>query len=114
MMINPSTMKVIYSEQFGDFWRGLGQSGGGNYKFVIIGYSMSPHDDYARQVIHRLVKNYQDIHYDEQKPKRPIMLIDRRRTEAAQRELFERYGFIDPAKARILLDGFTEAAVEQL
>jgi SIR2-like domain len=114
MMINPSTMKVIFSDQLGEFWRGLGQSGGGSYKLVIIGYSLSPHDDYARQVIYRLARNYEAIHYDKREPKLPIVLIDKPSSEAKRLELMQRYAFLDPKKSRFLLDGFSEEAVEQL
>jgi hypothetical protein len=60
-IINPSTAKVIFARQFGDFFYGLGTFGGSHYKFNIIGFSMSEHDEYARQVIYRIVKNYLTI-----------------------------------------------------
>ena len=60
-LIAPSTAKVVYAQKFGEFWRGMGRDGGHGFRMVIIGYSLPSHDDYAQQVIYRLVTNYQDI-----------------------------------------------------
>jgi SIR2-like domain len=113
-IINPSTAKVIFARQFRFFW-GLGTFGGSQHKFNIIGFSMSEHDEYARQVIYRLVKNYLTINdYDPPRPKDPIRLVDYRRDESSRSQLLKRYAFLDPAKSEFLLDGFDEATVERL
>lgn len=58
-LITPSTAKVVYANHLADYWSGMGRQGGWNARLVIIGYSLPPHDEYARQVIYRLVRNYQ-------------------------------------------------------
>jgi hypothetical protein len=57
-LIAPSTAKIVYSRQFGDFWHEQGRQGGTSFRMVIIGYSLPSSDDYARQVVYRLVRNY--------------------------------------------------------
>jgi hypothetical protein len=58
-LLNPSPAKIIYSTTFRDFWWGLQQAGVFNFGMAIIGYSLPPQDQYARQVLYNLVKNYQ-------------------------------------------------------
>jgi SIR2-like domain len=113
-LINPSTAKVIFAGQFSDFWSGLGRTGGGNYKLVIIGFSMPQHDDYARQVIYRLTKNYQEIHYHPHKPKAPILLVDYRETVREKDQLLKRYAFLDPTQSEFNFEGFTQSIVDRL
>jgi hypothetical protein len=69
-IINPSTAKIIFARQLSEFFYGLGGFGFRHYKFNIIGFSMSKHDEYARQVIYRIVKNYLTID-DLNDPPRP-------------------------------------------
>ena len=115
-IINPSTAKIIFAGQFSDFFYGLGRFfGASHYKFNIIGFSMSEHDEYARQVIYRIVKNYLTINVnDPPRPKDPIRLVDYRPDDSDRSQLLKRYAFLDPAKSEFLLDGFDEATVERL
>jgi hypothetical protein len=113
-LISPSTAKVIWAGQFSDFWSGLGRTGGGNYKLVIIGFSMPQHDDYAPQVIYRLAKNYQQIHYYPYKPKAPILLVDCRENECEKAQLLKRYAFLNPAQSEFNFEGFTQSVVDRL
>jgi len=115
-IINPSTAKIIFAKQFSDFFYGLGDSGLAHYKFNIIGFSMSEHDEYARQVIYRIVKNYLMIDQLNDPPRRkdPIRLVDYRPDAGSRSQLLERYAFLDPAKSEFFWDGFDEATVERL
>jgi hypothetical protein len=115
-VINPSTAKIIFARQLGEFFYGLGDFGFAHYKFNIIGFSMSEHDEYARQVIYRIVKNYltRDDLNDPPRQKDPIRLVDYRPDESSRSQLLKRYAFLDPAKSEFLLDGFDEATVKRL
>ena len=86
-----------------------------NLGMAIIGFSLPLHDDYARQVIYRLTRNYQDVHWEVEMlgmRKSPLALIDFRTTEAERRSLKQRYGFIDWKKAHCCLDGFNEETLQ--
>src|SRR5262249_8457810 len=102
--------------QLSDFFYGLGGFGFNHYKFNIIGFSMSEHDEYARQVIYRIVKNYLTIDdlNDPPRPKDPIRLVDYRPGESSRSQLLKRYAFLDPANSEFLGDGFDEATVDRL
>jgi len=110
-LIAPSTAKIVYSQQFGEFWRGMGRDGGHGFRMVIIGYSLPLHDDYARQVIYRLVTNYQDIpaeRVDSRRQKEPLIMVDLCKDSAHKQDLQKRYGFIDWSRTRTFFDGFNE------
>ena len=86
---------------------------------VIIGYSLPPHDDYARQVIYRLVTNYQDIpaerlRWDSRQEKEAIIFVDLCETPARQNEVRERYRFIDWSKVHAFFSGFNEEVIAAL
>ena len=116
-LIAPSTAKVVYSQQFGEFWRGQGESGALNCRMVIIGYSLPSHDDYARQVIYRFVSNYQDIpvgRWDFRRHKEPLIFVDLCKSAEQRANLQKRYRFIDWAKAKTFFDGFNEDVISAL
>ena len=84
---------------------------------VIIGYSLPQHDEYARQVIYRLVKNYQDIPYEPSwtaKRKEPLIIVDMRPTEIEINHYRQRYSFVNWGNARTYFVGFDANFVEGL
>jgi hypothetical protein len=117
-LIAPSTEKIVYSGRFDEFWRGMGSRGGTSFRMVIIGYSLPPSDDYARQVIYRLVQNYQNIpgeRVDSRRgPKEPLIFVDLCRNAAQKRRVKNRYRFIDWTKSRACFDGFNEEVIAAL
>lgn len=64
-LLNPSSMKILFSQKFREFWWGFGYVGRMNFRMAIIGFSLPPQDEYARQAIYRLVRNYQNVSWDE-------------------------------------------------
>ena len=84
----------------------------------IIGYSLPPHDAYARQAIFSLVDNYQhrlDDSLDQYAggPPSPLVIVDKR-SNKDETALREAYRFVDNANAIWKLDGFDEAALDIL
>jgi hypothetical protein len=114
-LLSPSATKFIFANTLKRFWWGLGRAGRWNLGVVIIGYSLPPHDDYARQALFRLIKNFQESWWDEEFAgtyrKQPVLLIDRRLRPDDVEGYRRRYGFVDPEKAVYHLKGFDEAAV---
>jgi hypothetical protein len=97
-----------------DFWDGLGQAGVLNFGMVIIGFSLPQQDDYAKQVIYRLVRNYQENYWGQSEfehKKTPLLLIDRRASAKTRREFIERYRFVDWNRAEVQFDGFDDKAL---
>ena len=116
-LLNPSSMKLVYANTLKDFWWGLGRAGGMNLSMAIIGFSLPPQDDYARQAIYRLARNYQEVYWEEERlgmRKGPLVLVDFRQSEAEQCDFKKRYGFVDWAKAHCCLDGFERETLQVL
>ena len=116
-LILPSTSKILFAHQFRDFWHGLGQGELLNFRMAIIGYSLPEHDDYARQVIFRLVRNYQENYWDKDvlgKRKDPLRLVDYRQTEEQRAEFYKRYSFVIQDRSEIYLQGLNADVVDQL
>jgi SIR2-like domain len=115
-LLNPSSMKILYSQMVRDFWWGLGYVGAMNFRMAIIGFSLPSQDEYARQVIYRLVKNYQSISWDETwdsigHKKTPLVLVDFRSTAQEEQVFLQRYAFVDWSKAQTCFSGFDENAL---
>jgi hypothetical protein len=118
-LLNPSAMKILYSQMVREFWWGLGDVGGMNFRMAIIGFSLPPQDEYVRQVIYRLVKNYQRISWDKTwddvgHKKTPLLLVDFRDSAEAEEAFRQRYAFVDWRKAQTCFSGFNEEALELL
>lgn len=116
-LILPSPAKVVFADRLKEFWWGLGQAGGSNLGCGVIGLSLAPHDEYAHQVVWRLVTNYQESWWDDEFPggflKAPAAFIDFRRTEQECESWQQRYRFVNWDRATVDLDGFREEALEQ-
>lgn len=116
-MLAPSTNKIVYASPLGDFWDGLGVSGGTNFGMAIIGYSLPSHDIYARQTIYSLVKNYQEVYWDEDvfgQKKTPLVLVDYQTSQEKIETFKKNYRFIDFDKAELHMAGFNLEAVEKI
>ncbi len=115
-LLNPSSMKILYSRMFREFWWGLGAVGEMNFRMVIIGFSLPSQDEYARQVLYRLIRNYQNMSWDKAgdgfgHKKAPLVLIDYRPSVEKEEELRRSYAFVDWNKAVTCFTGFDDAAI---
>ena len=117
-LISPSTQKLVYSSYVREFWNGLGRAGWGNFRLVVIGYSLPRHDDYARQVLYSVARNYQSENSDLATylhiERDPIMLVDYRSSVAGLKELKQRYAFFDWSKSILHSAGFDHSVIERL
>jgi len=116
-LLNPSSLKVLYASTVKQLWQGLGHDGVANLGMVIVGFSLPTHDDYARQVLYRIVKNYQSLYWEKGilgRRKAPLRLVDFRCTSTEAQSLRSRYAFIDWDKATCHFNGFDEAVVPSL
>ena len=116
-LLSPSTAKFVYLDKLLPLWNGLGKAGGANLGLVVIGYSLPQHDDYVKQPLFAMTKNYQGVEWGKggcgmkgQKP--PVVLIDHRNDAESQQEYRRHYGFVDPEKARFHFSGFDNEALD--
>lgn len=114
LLLNPSSAKIVYSQTFRDFWWGLGDVGTLNFGMVIVGFSLPPQDNYARQVIYRLVTNYQRRYSKDGEfahKKTPLLMIDHRASAAGRNDYFHGYRFVTRTRAKFHFAGFDQAAL---
>lgn len=114
-LLSPSTSKVLYARTLKDFWAGLGQAGAWNLGVGLIGYSMPVHDEYVRQMIYHLVRNYFELNEDlefEGARKAKLKMVDYRPTPSLEADLRDRYRFVNWSKTDLYLKGFGDEAVK--
>lgn len=115
VLLAPSHMKVLYANRLKYFFWGLGQAGGLNLGLIVIGYSLPPHDDYARQILLRIFANYQRSWWEEDCfgfKKKPALLIDLRNTSESEDNYKKSYSFVEQDKAQYYLRGFDSHAID--
>jgi len=75
---------------------------------------MPAHDEYVRQMIYNLVRNYFEMNEDlefEGARKSKLKMIDYRPTPPSEADLRARYRFVDWSKTDLYLKGFGDKAV---
>ncbi len=118
-LLNPSSMKLLYSRTLRDFWYGLGNAGTLNLGLAIIGFSLPDQDEYARQVLYRLVRNYQNAYWNEDVlgsglQKTPLIIVDHKQSDEDLAAFQSRYAFVDWEKTKTYMNGFDDKALELL
>ncbi|PIV31314.1 MAG: hypothetical protein COS35_02120, partial [Zetaproteobacteria bacterium CG02_land_8_20_14_3_00_50_9] len=63
LILSPSSSKILYANPLKSLWRGLQQAGGLNFGLGVVGYSLPPYDEYARQALYHLMRNYTEYEY---------------------------------------------------
>jgi hypothetical protein len=113
-LLNPSSVKIVYSQMLRDFWNGVGGVGVMNFGMVIIGFSLPRQDEYARQAIYRMVRNYQENYWEKGEldhKKTPLLLIDYQQSTQGQDDYRKRYAFVNWSRAKVHFDGFNDEAL---
>jgi len=118
-LLAPSATKLLYASRLSDFWSGWGRGGGRfNYGMSIIGFSLPPHDDYARQILHSLVTTYQ--HFDNGqaddlgRKRSPLTIVNYFPTVQAEADFKEHYRFVDWSKAKLFGNGLSQDCLDAI
>ena len=116
LLLNPSGSRLCIRISLGTIRAGLGHVGYFNSNLAIIGYSMPQEDNYARQVIYRIVRNFQRspwvIDKSTGRRKEQLVLINLRQTDAEIGRFVRTYAFINLRRTAMHLDGFNDAAID--
>lgn len=114
-ILPPSTSKLLHSSKVREFWQGLGQAGGYNLGCAVIGFSLPRQDEYVRQILWRVITNYQNSWWNEEYfnglRKTPLALVDKRETESEKKRYQEQYNFVDWNKTKSHLNGFNQESL---
>ena len=114
-LVAPSAYKTLYLDPLKEFWNGFARVGAGFTRMAIIGFSLPAHDQYVRQPIYNLVRNYQSSDTTVLGNKKSdLLMVDLRNDEKAERCFRETYRFVDWARSRVDFSGFSGRAVETL
>jgi hypothetical protein len=117
LILTPSTAKLLYATPLRDFWWGAQLAGGLNLGFNIVGYSQPTNDEYARQMLFHMMRNYQGYEPDFElngRRKTKARILDFREGFWARRTLRARYQFCEKARTEYWWRGFSSDAVEWL
>jgi hypothetical protein len=116
IILTPSVNKLLYFEPLKSLWWGIGMGGGLNLGMAIIGYSLPPNDEHARQAIYRLTDNYTRFEPDLTiggVKKLPLRIVNLACGEERVRKFWaSRYRFLDPKRAAVWLDGFNRDSLD--
>jgi hypothetical protein len=117
LLLTPSRTKFLYVHPLKDFWWGLQRMGGLNLSLAIIGYSLPVYDEYIRQVLYYVTRNFTEFEPDlsfEGNTKSMVRVLDHRSTLAEVDKLRSRYRFVNPDRCEFWLEGFSEEGVDWL
>lgn len=116
-ILPPSAAKLLYANRMNDFWEGMGNAGYYNFGMAIIGFSLPPQDDYARQILFEFATNYQRYYWDKDefgRKKSPLTIVDFFPDAAAETRFRERYRFVDWSRADLSGKGFDFASLDKI
>ena len=114
-MLAPSQTKLIYTPTLREFWFGMQEGGGLNLSLGVIGYSLPAADEYARQALYHLFRNYTGYEPDLElfgRKKTPIRILDSAPPGDSGTDIRSRYRFADWSRTDLRLDGFNETTLE--
>jgi hypothetical protein len=109
LLLSPSSSKILYANPLKSLWRGLQQAGGLNYGLGIIGYSLPSYDEYARQALYHLMRNYTEYHYDSVAfghKKSPAKIIDFVQPGSSDWIIRKNYSFMNWSRTELNTNGF--------
>ena len=117
LIFAPSAAKLPYLGRLRNLWWDSQGFGGANLSIGVVGYSLPPHDEYARQVLYHVFSNYTGYTPDlelEGRKKTPIRILDFAPADDSGADIRSRYRFADWSRTELRLDGFNESTVEWL
>jgi hypothetical protein len=116
-ILPPSAAKLLYATRMNDFWAGMGNAGYYNFGMAIIGFSLPPQDDYARQIIYECVTNYQRYNWERDelgRQKTALAIVDLISDAESEARFRDRYRFVDWSRADLSRDGFDLASLDKI
>lgn len=115
VLVSPSATKMVYMNPLREFWNGFARVGQGFTNMAVIGFSMARHDEYIRQPIYHLIRNYQ---YENKtplgSPKSKLVMVDDRPNEVSKSNYRDTYSFVNWEKSIEHFQGFDEQAIRKI
>ena len=110
-IISPSINKIVYLNPLKELWNGFIGNGQGSKRLVFIGFSLPPHDDYIRQPLYWVAKNFESTaKYENNR----ISVIDCQNDLNKRLKFKEKYSFLDDEFTDYYFDGFSEEVLNDI
>jgi hypothetical protein len=116
-ILTPSAAKILYSNEMHDFWTGFSKVGHLNFGLSIVGFSLPQHDEYMRQILYKVITNYQRSYWESgylDRKKSPLVLVDYFANPEAEQLYRQRYRFVDWEKCQLIGSGFDMASLDKI
>ncbi len=88
-----------------------------NLGVAVIGYSLPDHDEYVQQALYSLIRNFQNVPWDEEyfgQRKVPLVMVDKRHDPASIAEYQRQFGFVNWDETITHYGGFDERCLEDV
>lgn len=117
LILSPSSSKILYANPLKSLWRGLQQVGGLNFGLGVVGYSLPPYDEYARQALYHLMRNYTEYEYDLEMmglTKGPARILDYSPPGSSDWKIRKNYSFMNWDRTELNTTGLSVESINWL
>ncbi len=117
LILSPSISKILYANPLKGLWRGLQKGGALNLGLGVIGYSLPNYDEYARQALYHLMRNYTEVEPELELngvAKRPMRIIDYCQPGESDWLIRKSYSFLNWQRTEVNSSGLSANSVEWL
>jgi len=117
LILSPSSSKILYANPLKPLWRGLQQAGGMNFGLGVVGYSLPPYDEYARQALYQLMRNYTEFEYNLEMmglTKGPARILDYSPPGSSDWKIRRNYSFMNWDRTELNTSGLNTKSIDWL
>jgi hypothetical protein len=117
LILSPSSSKILYANPLRSLWSGLNELGGVGFGLGLIGYSLPAYDEYARQALFHIMRNYTECAFDIEymgNTKKPIRIIDSTLPGSSNWEIRKNYSFLNWDRTHINTNGLSLDSIDWL
>jgi hypothetical protein len=117
LILSPSSSKVLYANPLKPLWRGLQKAGGLNFGLGVVGYSLPHYDEYARQALYHLMRNYTEYEFNTEimgLKKSPARILDYSKPGSSNWQIRKNYSFMNWDRCELNTSGLTVDAIDWL
>ncbi|MEO1289877.1 MAG: hypothetical protein AAFV93_19135, partial [Chloroflexota bacterium] len=111
-IISPSYQKLVHVNPIREFWHKFNMMGSFQKRMGIIGFSLPDHDEYIRQTLYSIARNFQ--YFDAGWEKSSLKIVDYKQDEDSMNSYKNTYSFLDWEQTQIYFDGLDYSAIKML
>lgn len=117
LILSPSGSKILYANPLKSLWSGLQKAGGLNFGLGVVGYSLPPYDEYAKQALYHLMRNYTEYGFDLEMmglTKGPARILDYSSLGSSDWQIRKNYSFMNWERCEINTTGLNLESIDWL